>query len=97
MKVMQARVAVISQGLWTRRFGRDPHAPGRKLEINGRPFDIVGVAPPGFQGLDTLMAADLWRPMAMYEQVYPNVAWVEQRRDLLFSVVGRLKPAEAVP
>jgi predicted permease len=89
-------VAVISQGLWSRRFGRDPKAVGRKIEIDGRAFDIVGVAPPGFQGLDTLMAADLWIPMAMYEQVYPNVAWVNQRRALLFSVVGRLKPGVGI-
>jgi predicted permease len=85
-------VVVISQGLWSRSFGRDPRAIGRKVEINGRPFDIVGIAPPGFQGLDTLMACDIWIPMAMYEQVYPNVAWVNQRRALLFSVAGRLKP-----
>ena len=38
------------------------------------------------------MAGDIWIPMAMYEQVYPNVAWVDQRRALLFSVAGRLKP-----
>jgi predicted permease len=89
-------VAVIGQGLWARRFGRDPNVTSRKLEINGHPFDIVGVAPPGFQGLDTLMAADIWIPMAMYAQVYPNVAWVTERRALLFSVAGRLKPGAGI-
>lgn len=89
-------VVVISNGLWARRFARDPSVTSRKLEINGRPFDIVGVAPPGFQGLDTLIAADMWIPMAMYERVYPNVAWVNERRALLFSVAGRLKPGVGV-
>jgi predicted permease len=85
-------VAVISHGLWTRQFDRDPRAVGGKIEIDGRPFDIIGVAPEGFQGLDKLISTDVWTPFMMYPQVYPNVAWVTERRALAFSVVGRLKP-----
>ena len=39
-------------------------------------------------GLDTLMSVDVWIPMTMYQRVYPFPALVEQRRALLFSVVG---------
>jgi len=85
-------VAVISYGLWTGQFGRDPQVTARTISLNGRAYSVVGVAPPGFQGLNELTAADVWVPMMMYQQVYPNVAWVNQRRFLLFSVVGRLKP-----
>jgi predicted permease len=85
-------VAVIGHGLWTRQFGGDPGVVGRQLELNGRAYGIVGVAPQGFEGLDTLAAVDVWLPMTMYEQVYPYVPWVSQRRALLFSVVGRMKP-----
>ena len=84
-------VAVISHNLWARQFGGDPRIAGRKLEINGRAYDVVGVAPQGFQGLDTLIAADVWVPVMMYEQAYPNPAWIHQRRALAFSVAGRLK------
>src|ERR1019366_5580215 len=55
-------------------------------------YSIVGVAPRGFQGLDTLLAGDVWVPMMMYRQIYPNADWGDQRRALLFAVVGRLKP-----
>ncbi|SPF48411.1 conserved membrane hypothetical protein [Candidatus Sulfopaludibacter sp. SbA4] len=90
-------VAVLSHGLWTRQFGRDPQITSRTISLNGRPFQIVGVAPPGFQGLNELFAADVWVPMMMYQQIYPNAVVVTQRRFLGFAVVGRLKPGVSVP
>lgn len=47
-------VVVVSHGLWTRLFGRDPAAVGSTLHLGGRPHRIVGVAPPGFTGVDKL-------------------------------------------
>jgi len=41
-------VAVISYGCWERRFGRDEGVVGRKIVVNGMPFEVVGVAAPGF-------------------------------------------------
>jgi len=85
-------VAVIGYGLWMRKFGGDRGIIGRGLELNGLRYTVIGVAPRGFQGLDTLLAAEVWVPMAMYREIYPYPAWVEQRRALLFPAVGRLKP-----
>jgi predicted permease len=85
-------VAVISFGLWTRMFAGAPGITSRTLRLNGRNYSIIGVAPQGFQGITTIYAADVWVPMMMYQQIYPNPAWVNQRRALLFSVAGRLKP-----
>ena len=70
----------------------DPHITSRSLRLNGRNYAILGVAPLGFQGINSMYAADIWVPMMMYEQIYPTPAWVNQRRALLFSVAGRLKP-----
>ncbi len=42
------RVAVISHGLWQRRFGSDPNILGRALTLNGEPYTIVGVTRQGF-------------------------------------------------
>jgi putative ABC transport system permease protein len=39
--------AVISDGLWRRRYGADPAVLGKSLQLNGRPFTVVGVMPPG--------------------------------------------------
>src|SRR5262249_38780119 len=44
----QDRVVVIGYGLWTRSFGRDPRVLGRTITLNGLPFTIIGVMPPGF-------------------------------------------------
>jgi len=54
-------VAVISHQLWQRRFGGDAGVTGKVITLDGAPFTIVGVAPPGFHGLFGL--ADVWRPM----------------------------------
>jgi predicted permease len=85
-------VAVIGYGLWMRKFAGDAGVMGRRLELNGRGYTVVGVAPRGFEGLDELLAAEVWVPMAMYRHMYPYPSWVEQRRALLFPVFGRLKP-----
>src|SRR5580658_1508127 len=90
-------VAVISYGFWTRLFAADPHVTSRSFVIDGRSFSIVGVAPPGFQGINQLYGADMWVPMMMYPQVFSSVAWVNQRRTSNFSVVGRLKPGVGMP
>jgi macrolide transport system ATP-binding/permease protein len=90
-------VAVISNRFWRREFGGDPGVLTRTLDLNGRPYRIVGVAPEGFEGLNTLNAADVWVPMTMYPALYPAPALVNQRRFLPFSVVGRLKPGVTLP
>jgi predicted permease len=89
-------VAVISYGLWVRLFGRDPQITARSLKLNGSNFQIVGVAPQGFQGIASMFGADLFVPMMMYQQVFPTPQWVNQRRALFFLVAGRLKPGVSV-
>jgi len=57
------RVAILSEGLWRRRFGADPNILNRRMQINGREFPIVGVMPAGFRF--PLTQADVWQPMAI--------------------------------
>ena len=59
-----SEVAVISHGLWERRFGADESVVGQTVEVNGRTFAVVGVAPPGFQGTLRPLGSDLWIPIA---------------------------------
>src|SRR5262249_46508918 len=56
-------VAVISCDFWRRRFGSDPGVVGRKITLNDFPFTIIGVAPPGFSGLEVGGKPDLWWPL----------------------------------
>jgi predicted permease len=85
-------VTVISDGLWERRFGRDPAIIGKTLSLNRRPFTVVGVAPEGFNGTVIFAAPDLWVPMSMHDVVQPGFTWYEQRRGLFILAFGRLKP-----
>ena len=57
-------VTVLSHGLWTRRFDKDPTIVGRTLRLNGQPFTVVGVASEGFHGTG-VRALDVWVPIGM--------------------------------
>jgi predicted permease len=52
-------VVVISHGFWQEELGGDPEVLGRTLDLQGDPYEIVGVAPPGFSYPN---GSDLWRP-----------------------------------
>ncbi len=92
-------VVVMSHRLWSRRFGLDPSVVGRAIALNGITYDVIGVAPEGFQGVNALFSPDLWAPMAMYRQVLPAQfhQWFEDRRALFLNVGGRLKPGIETP
>src|SRR5579871_5372899 len=55
-------LAVISDGLWSQRFNRDPSALGRELHVNGEPYTVLGVMPSGFRSYPE---ADLWMPLQL--------------------------------
>ncbi len=61
----QHRVVVLSERLWTRRFGGDPSILGRKLSLGGEPFTVVGVMGPTFR---LPQYAELWTPLAWTDE-----------------------------
>ena len=79
-----ARVAMIAHGLWTRRFGADPGALGRTIDINATPYTIVGVLPRGFRGLNG--DAQVWVPLGTFE---PSLLTQAQLHS--YTVVARRK------
>src|SRR4029453_10484050 len=52
--------ALLSHGLWQRRFGGDPQVVGKALTLDGAPYTVVGVMPPGF---DFPSRSELWLPL----------------------------------
>jgi predicted permease len=58
-----APVIVISYNYWTRRFSRDPNVLGKTLYVNAVPMTIIGIASPGFEGLEAGSSTDFWIPL----------------------------------
>lgn len=83
------RAAVISDGLWRRRFGADPKALGGSFLANGESVTLVGVLPAGFH-LPHLGHAEIWLPLAL------TAADANDRAGRLLDVLGRLKPGVTV-
>jgi putative ABC transport system permease protein len=75
-------VAVLSYGLWQKRFGGDPAIVGSKPMIDGKSTTIVGVLPPGF---DHPQQSELWAPFHL------NAA-TERRNNRYVGAIARLKP-----
>ena len=82
-----APVAIISTGLWRRRFAGDPNAIGKTLVYEGRAYTVVGVAPAGFQ-LDG--AVDVLTPLGQATE--PRM---RNRSAHFLHVISRLQPGVA--
>ena len=80
---------VISHGLWKRMYHGAPDVVGKKIYLDTVPFDIVGVAPEGFQTMNPDI--DLWRP-----QPDRNLANALRSPNRVFFMFGRLKPGISV-
>ncbi len=57
-------VAVMSYRTWQQKYGHDPSVIGASFTMNGQPFTVVGVAPPGFFGDRLDSAPAFWLPLA---------------------------------
>lgn len=80
-------VAILSDSLWKRRYGSDPAAVSRTLLVNGVPLTIVGVMPPGFEGISGRAA--LWFPVGMAPALtYREYLTTPQ---LFINLIGRLR------
>jgi predicted permease len=88
-------VVVISHSLWTRQFGADASLIGQTLTLNGLPFTVIGVTPPGFKGTLSLAGPDrIWVPLSMREQLANGQLrqLMPNRRFRWINMIGRLKP-----
>ena len=85
-------LVVLSHSLWQRRFGGDANVLGRGLTINGRVFNVIGVTPPRFTGVQARGAAiDVWIPSAMFSVGY-RYCDAFQLDCSIVQLLARLKP-----
>ena len=85
-------VAVISDGLWRRRFAADPGVLGRRVWINEHELTVVGVAAPDFKGTIAGLAFDIWLPATMHPVITGSTTIMDDRNIRWLSVFGRLAP-----
>jgi putative ABC transport system permease protein len=86
-------VVVLSEGFWRRQFGGDPTLVGRTIRLNGRPYEVVGIAAREFVGTQPNVP-DFWVPLAMRGQLHGDPAdeLYSDRAYRSVGLYGRLKP-----
>jgi putative ABC transport system permease protein len=87
-------VVILSHSVWVRRFGSDPSVVGKVVPLSGRPFEVVGVLPPGVQHVGGTYrsyphgeSVDVWWPRTL-----PSTPQRRDRAQHYLSVIGRLRP-----
>lgn len=78
-----ARVAIISYGLWQRRFGGDPAVIGQTINLNSQQYVVVGITPAQFHYKEQI---DVWLPIGLWADDMMH------RTYRVASVVARMKP-----
>jgi len=73
-------VVVLSHSLWRRRFGSNPAVIGSTVPLSGHPFTVIGVAKQGFRGTTRGIVPEFWAPLAMCEQLFPELAKGRENR-----------------
>lgn len=80
-------VVVLSHRVWVDRFGGDRRVIGRRLVLDGEPYDVIGVMPEDFR--DTLRRrADVWAPLSFT----PEQRADDRRTNEFLVMIGRLRP-----
>jgi putative ABC transport system permease protein len=87
-------VAVMSFRIWQEKYGSDPSVVGAPYQINGHPFTIIGVAPPGFYGakLAGFGMPDLWLPLTAELLIDGETARLKRPNGNFLDLLGRVRP-----
>ncbi len=90
-------VAMLSYRAWQQQYSSDPSVVGSMFMVEGHPFTIAGIAPPGFYG-ETLRSnpPELWLPLQQEPLVNGESSLLKQSISAWLRVIGRLKPGASV-
>ncbi len=87
-----AQAAVISYSFWQREYGGERSAVGRVLTLEGHPFEIIGITPPEFYGVEVGRKYDVAIPICSDPVVRGEGTRLDVRQDWWLASMGRLKP-----
>jgi predicted permease len=84
---------VLSHHAWQSNYGSDPAIVGATLVVEGHPFTVVGITPPGFFG-ETLRGdpPDLWIPLQLEPLINGDTSILRQPVSAWLRAIGRLRP-----
>lgn len=85
-------VVVIGHSLWQRRFASDANIVGKTIDLNGRAYEVIGVAPESFKGTKFALSLDFWVPMMLAEELQRWPGALSARDSHWLNLVARLKP-----
>ena len=90
-------VAVLSYRAWKGTYAADPAVIGSSFVVEGHPFTIIGIAPPGFFG-ETLRSdpTDLWFPLQQEPLIRGQGSLLHQPVSAWLRMIGRLRPGASV-
>jgi putative ABC transport system permease protein len=83
-------VIVLTDRLWARRFASDPNVVGRRIQLDGKTVEVVGVMPPGFEHTILWGPIDIWQPLTFTPERKTD------RGPNYLSSFGRLKPGVTI-
>src|SRR5579863_3968228 len=89
-----APVAVMSYHIWTDKYGSDPSVVGASYQINGHPFTVIGVAPPGFFGAKLAGGGmpDIWIPVTTEPLLSGETQRLKRPNTNWLDILGRVRP-----
>ncbi len=90
-------VAVLSHRVWQGTYGSDASVVGATFVVEGHPFTVIGVAPPGFFG-ETLRSdpPDIWIPLQQEPMIAGEGALLHQSVSAWLRMLGRLRPGASI-
>jgi predicted permease len=90
-------VAVLSHRAWQGTYGGDVTVVGARFVVEGHPFTVIGVAPPGFFG-ETLRSdpPDIWIPLQQEPMIEGEGALLRQSVSAWLRMIGRLRPGTSI-
>ena len=87
-----AHGAIVSYGFWKREFGGDSGALERKIMLDGHPFQIMGVTPPNFNGIEVGRNFDVAIPLCAEAVFSTKGSLMDSAPSWWITTIGRLKP-----
>ncbi|MGB6686913.1 MAG: ABC transporter permease, partial [Terracidiphilus sp.] len=87
-------VAVMSYRVWKEKYNSDPSVIGSVFEFNNNPFTVVGVAPPGFFGVDMRAwgLPEFWMPLSTSPLIEGKAARLTRPDANWLDIIGRVRP-----